>query len=81
MTLGPLACPDAGLMMEFSLAPSRRLTDLLTRLQAAVADRYTIERKLGRGRMATVYLAQDRKHYRKGATKVLKAACDRPSGS
>src|SRR5437763_5253683 len=37
-----------------------------------LADRYTIERELGRGGMATVYLAQDRKHHRQVAIKVLK---------
>src|SRR5881398_3462916 len=59
-------------MMERSYAPSPRLTDPLARLQAALADRYTIERELGRGGMATVYLAQDRKHHRQVAIKVLK---------
>src|SRR5207253_2202034 len=59
-------------MMELSYAPSPRLTDPLARLQAALADRYTIERELGRGGMATVYLAQDRKHHRQVAVKVLK---------
>src|SRR5438067_12442417 len=59
-------------MMGLSRAPSRRLADLIARLQAALADRYTIERELGRGGMATVYLAQDRKHHRRVAIKVLK---------
>src|SRR5438067_8709151 len=59
-------------MMELSYAPSPRLIDPLARLQAALADRYTIERELGRGGMATVYLAQDRKHHRQVAIKVLK---------
>src|SRR5438270_7121718 len=59
-------------MMGLSRAPSRRLADLLARLQAALADRYTIERELGRGGMATVYLAQDLKHHRRVAIKVLK---------
>src|SRR5213593_4849363 len=40
-------------------------------LTAALADRYGIERELGRGGMATVYLAEDRKHGRKVAIKVL----------
>src|SRR5881392_2847621 len=48
------------------------MADQLARLHAALADRYTIERELGRGGMATVYLAQDRKHHRQVAIKVLK---------
>ena len=40
-------------------------------LTAALADRYTLRRVLGRGGMATVYLADDRKHYRAVAIKVL----------
>jgi len=46
--------------------------DLLERLQVALADRYTIERELGRGGMAIVYLAEDLKHQRKVALKVLR---------
>ena len=42
------------------------------RLTAALADRYRIERELGAGGMATVYLAADLKHDRKVAVKVLK---------
>jgi eukaryotic-like serine/threonine-protein kinase len=42
------------------------------RLTAALADRYRIERELGQGGMATVYLAEDLKHDRKVALKVLK---------
>ena len=42
------------------------------RLSAALADRYRIERELGQGGMATVYLAEDLKHDRKVAIKVLK---------
>ena len=41
------------------------------RLQAALGDTYTIERELGRGGMATVYLARDAKHQRRIALKVL----------
>ena len=42
------------------------------RLVSALADRYTIERELGAGGMATVYLAQDLKHHRLVAIKVLR---------
>jgi serine/threonine-protein kinase len=48
------------------------MTDLLDRLKAALADGYTIERELGSGGMATVYLAQDLKHDRQVAVKVLR---------
>ena len=41
-------------------------------LKAALADRYTIERELGSGGMATVYLAEDIKHRRQIAIKVLR---------
>ena len=54
---------------DTSPIPETPLTD---RLSAAVADRYRIERELGSGGMATVYLAQDLKHDRKVALKVLK---------
>lgn len=47
------------------------MKDLLDRLKAALADRYTVERELGRGGMATVYLAEDLKHHRRVAIKVL----------
>jgi Tol biopolymer transport system component/tRNA A-37 threonylcarbamoyl transferase component Bud32 len=48
------------------------MTEWLVSLQNAVADRYRIERELGQGGMATVYLAQDLKHDRKVAIKVLR---------
>ncbi|UCG87994.1 MAG: hypothetical protein JSW71_05465 [Gemmatimonadota bacterium] len=48
------------------------MTDALDRLKAALSDRYTIERELGSGGMATVYLAQDLKHERQVAVKVLR---------
>ncbi len=47
------------------------MADPLPALQAALAGRYTIERALGRGGMATVYLAQDLRHHRRVAIKVL----------
>jgi tetratricopeptide (TPR) repeat protein len=48
------------------------MPDLFDRLKDALADRYTIERELGFGGMATVYLAEDLKHHRHVAIKVLK---------
>ena len=48
------------------------MTDAIGRLNAALEGRYSIERELGEGGMATVYLADDLKHDRKVALKVLK---------
>ena len=48
------------------------MPEAVERLSAALADRYKIERQLGAGGMATVYLAQDLKHDRKVALKVLR---------
>ncbi len=45
----------------------------LERLRTAIASRYEIERELGHGAMATVYLARDLKHDREVAVKVLLA--------
>ncbi|MBI2404490.1 MAG: protein kinase [Gemmatimonadetes bacterium] len=46
--------------------------DLADRLREAVADRYAVERELGRGGMAVVYLARDLRHQRRVAIKVLR---------
>ena len=47
------------------------MTGVISRLGAAISDRYRIERELGTGGMATVYLAEDVRHRRKVALKVL----------
>lgn len=59
--------------MKCPHTPELPVDELLPRLQAALTDRYTIERELGRGGMATVYLASDLKHGREVAIKVLRA--------
>jgi eukaryotic-like serine/threonine-protein kinase len=48
------------------------MTDVIERLGAALAGRYTIVRELGRGGMATVFLARDLRHGRMVAIKVLR---------
>ena len=48
------------------------MTEITGHLSTALADRYRIERRLGEGGMATVYLAEDLKHDRKVALKVLR---------
>ncbi len=48
------------------------MTDPITRLNAALEGRYRVEREIGEGGMATVYLAEDLRHERKVALKVLK---------
>ena len=47
------------------------MSDVLLRLSAALRDRYRVERELGQGGMATVYLAHDLRHDRDVAIKVL----------
>ena len=48
------------------------MSDPTTRLNTALEGRYAIERELGEGGMATVYLADDLKHERKVAIKLLR---------
>lgn len=47
------------------------MADLLERLSSALADRYAVESEIGRGGMATVYLANDVRHERQVAVKVM----------
>jgi eukaryotic-like serine/threonine-protein kinase len=57
---------------EFSRIRSSDLSNVLPRLAEALSDRYRLERELGAGGMATVYLAQDIRHNRRVALKVLR---------
>ena len=57
------------------------MSTVAERLAAALTDRYRIERELGTGGMATVYLAEDLKHQRKVAIKVLRSELSATLGS
>ena len=57
------------------------MTDTVSRLSTALAGHYRIERELGQGGMATVYLAEDLKHERKVAVKVLRPDLSASLGS
>ena len=48
------------------------MSEILERLRSELSDRYAVEREIGSGGMATVYLAEDLKHQRAVAVKVLR---------
>jgi serine/threonine-protein kinase len=56
-------------------------TELLDELARALGDRYRVERELGQGGMAIVYLAEDLKHHRRVAIKLLKPELSAVIGS
>src|SRR5204862_7703916 len=59
-------------MMDLRPPPRGRMAEAPARLQAALVARYALDRELGHGGMATAYLAQDLKHRRPAAIKVLR---------
>jgi serine/threonine-protein kinase len=56
------------------------MTDTLQRLMAALGERYALEREVGAGGMATVYLAKDLRHARPVAIKVVRPELTGPGG-
>src|SRR5918999_6597354 len=56
------------------------MTDTLQRLMAALGERYALEREIGAGGMATVYLARDLRHGRPVAIKVVRPELSGPDG-
>ena len=71
---GPQSTPDDPTTAGITVPGAPGLTPTsgtVTQLSEALAERYVVERPLGRGGMATVYLARDRKHERAVAVKVL----------
>src|SRR5262249_39337746 len=68
---GPGACRKPPLATYTPMAMNRPSMDALAHLNASLAGRYIVEREIGRGGMATVYLARDVRHDRKVAVKVL----------
>ena len=61
----------ADFLHNFHAPASISLADLLAKLRTGLSDRYRVERELGRGGMAIVLLAEDLKHKRRVAIKVL----------
>src|SRR5215218_3159917 len=88
-TGGVLAAPAAAfaapmladLALRDAAGGGARRDELAAALRAALAGRYTVERELGRGGMATVYLARDLRHHRMVAVKVLARELIAPSGA
>ena len=66
-----LLCGSAGAMLRQRLPSLQSASRVNPQLLRSLADRYAIERELGRGGMATVYLARDARHHRRVAIKVL----------
>src|SRR5881409_3828276 len=58
---------------DFAKRAAALVADLLETLRDALVEHYAVQRELGRGGMATVFLAEDLKHHRPVAIKVLHA--------
>jgi len=63
----PVRIPPAVVPIPILIIFIAAMSEITSRLSAALADRYRIERELGAGGMATVYLAADLKHDRRAA--------------
>ncbi|MEJ2343739.1 MAG: serine/threonine-protein kinase, partial [Gemmatimonadales bacterium] len=69
---GPVVVRAAEAFTDQSEGTVLTMSPDLDRLNTALSDRYAVEREIGRGGMATVYLAEDLKHSRQVAIKVLR---------
>ncbi|MEO6528522.1 MAG: protein kinase [Gemmatimonadaceae bacterium] len=82
---GPAGAFAAPMIAEFAVqdaaAAAERRAALADALQVALSERYVVERELGRGGMATVYLARDIRHERAVAVKVLSRDVVAPGGA
>ncbi len=76
---GWLGLPETSFLI--GATPMASTDDIAARLKSALADRYSIEGEIGSGGMATVFLAEDLKHRRKVAIKVLKPELSAVVGS
>src|SRR5919106_754690 len=56
------------------------MADITRQLTASLGDRYVLEREIGAGGMATVYLARDQRHKRSVAVKVVRPELSGPEG-
>jgi tetratricopeptide (TPR) repeat protein len=73
MASSPSTTPDSSLYSHDADVPNRlHVPEIPDRLTAALAGRYALKREIGAGGMATVYLAQDLRHERDVAVKVLR---------
>ena len=68
---GAPTCPSCGAIPMRSAADTLALQNFASRLTPVLSANYSIERPLGRGGMATVYLARDARHRRSVAIKVF----------